>query len=249
MPPTLPGFFSLSALDETASTNDVALARASDGAPEGTLVTARRQTQGRGRRGRTWVSPEGNLHLSLVLTPPRGRDDATAVGFIAALAVADAVTESLSADAAVTLKWPNDVLVARRKISGLLIEAVPGRDGALVLGIGVNVVAHPDDTPYPATDLAAEGAAIDSETVLEMFAAAFSGRYAAFQQDGFAPLRKQWIARAQGIGAPIVVRLEGARFDGIFSGIDDDGALVLDLGGGARKTVTAGDVFFAREQD
>ncbi len=246
MAPRLPGFFRHEALEEAASTNDEALARAAAGAPEGTLVTARRQRAGRGRRGRAWASLAGNLHLSLVLTPPRGPGDATAVGFAAALAVDDAASDVLRDDAEVRLKWPNDVLVDGRKVAGLLMETVPGRADALVLGVGINVRAHPADTPYPATDLAAEGAKTDADAVLAAFAAAFHARYEGFRRDGFAPLRAAWLARAKGLGEAITVRLEEAAFEGTFAGIDADGALVLDLGGGVERTFTAGDVFFAR---
>lgn len=244
MGPSLPDFFRLTALAATASTNDVALARAAEGAPEGTLITARRQSAGRGRRGRTWTSPEGNLHLSLVLTPPVGARDAAAVGFAAALAVADAVAACVPPAREVQVKWPNDVLLGGAKVAGLLIETVPGRADALVLGIGVNVIAHPAGTPYPATDLRAEGAAVDAGDVLAAFAPAFLVRYQGFRTEGFAPLRAAWLARAKGVGEAIAVRLEGARFDGTFAGIDADGALVLDLGGGTQKKITAGDVFF-----
>ncbi|MDH3240457.1 MAG: biotin--[acetyl-CoA-carboxylase] ligase [Alphaproteobacteria bacterium] len=244
--PGLPGFFDHVAFTTVASTNDEALARAADGAPEGVLITARTQTAGRGRRGRAWESAEGNLFLSLILRPEGGAEAAAALGFAAALAIADTLEPLLPDGADIALKWPNDVLIGRRKVSGLLIERAPGGQGAaLVLGVGVNLASHPGDTPYPATDLAAEGGGlVSANRALAGFCEAFLARYRAWQRDGFGPLRAAWLARVKGIGGPIAVEIEGARFDGVFRGIDDAGALCLDLGAQGMKKVTAGDVYF-----
>jgi BirA family biotin operon repressor/biotin-[acetyl-CoA-carboxylase] ligase len=241
MTPPLSPFYRRVALDQTASTNDEALARARDGAAEGTLVTADRQSAGRGRRGREWVSPAGNLHLSLILRPPGGTEAAGAIGFAAALAVRDVVLGALPAGTTVTVKWPNDVLIDGAKVAGLLIETA---EDALVLGVGINVVAHPENTPYPATSILAAGGAGTADSVLAAFCAAFKSRYDRWAVQGFAALREEWLACAHGLGQRIVVRLEDARFDGVFAGIDDSGALMLDLGTAGLKKITAGDVFF-----
>ena len=243
MAPGLPGFYHLTAFDVVSSTNDVALDRATDGAPEGTLITARSQSAGRGRRGRTWVSPSGNLHLSLILAPGAGQ--AGAIGFAASLAAADTVAH-YAPDHAVAVKWPNDVLLDGAKIAGLLIEAVPGKPDMIVLGVGINIAAHPPETPYPATSLAAIGACVDADTLRDGFCRAFVGYYDTLRREGFAPLRAAWLARASGVGGAITVNLEGARFDGTFAGLDEAGALVLDQGTAGVRKITAGDVFFGR---
>jgi BirA family biotin operon repressor/biotin-[acetyl-CoA-carboxylase] ligase len=242
----LPDFFTLTALGTVTSTNDEALALAANGAPEGTLITALAQNGGRGRRGRDWQSPEGNLYLSLILTPADGLNAATAIGFMAALAARSVVAACLP-DAAVpvAVKWPNDVLIAGAKVAGLLIEAVPGRAEALVLGVGINIAHYPADTPYPATAIVAKGGQVTVTALRDAFCRDFLGRYAAFGREGFSPLRADWLAHARGVGGPITVNLEGARFDGTFKDIDAAGALVLDLGDGVVKKFTAGDVFFA----
>ncbi|MFT5539490.1 MAG: BirA family biotin operon repressor/biotin-[acetyl-CoA-carboxylase] ligase [Alphaproteobacteria bacterium] len=246
MSKTLSEFFTLTALGTVTSTNDEAMALAGSGAPEGTLITARAQNAGRGRRGRDWHSPEGNLYLSLILTPAAGMSDATAIGFAAALAARTAVAACLPGDPTqVEVKWPNDVLIEGAKVAGLLIEAVPGRAGALVLGLGINIAHHPVDTPYPATSVAAKGGHVSVEALRNAFCRDFLSLYAAYGCDGFTPLRADWLAHARGVGDPIRVNLEGARFDGTFKDIDAGGALVLDLGGGVVKKFTAGDVFFA----
>jgi BirA family biotin operon repressor/biotin-[acetyl-CoA-carboxylase] ligase len=241
----LPAFFRAVALDETESTNDDAAKAAREGAAEGTLIWARRQTKGRGRRGRPWVSPEGNLHLSIVLRPNVPPARTGEIAFVAALAVAEACS-SLARGVDVRCKWPNDVLVDGRKCAGLLIESsIAG--GALewiVAGIGVNLATHPEDAEYPATHLAAHaGRAIPVEEGLAALGAAFAGRYDEWRRLGFKPIREAWLARAAGIGKPVRVRLETSEFTGTFVGVDGEGALIVALPEGGTRRVTAGDVF------
>ncbi len=154
----IPAFFRLRQVAVTASTNEDAKQAAIDGEAEGLVVQALRQTAGRGRQGRVWESPEGNLYMSVLLRPACGPQAAGHYSFVAALAVFDTVRAFLP-QAEVLLKWPNDVLVNGKKISGLLLEAAPvenGRMDWLVLGIGVNVLHHPENALYPTTSLAAE---------------------------------------------------------------------------------------------
>lgn len=245
MPP-LPDPFTLVSREETGSTNDDATEAARRGASEGTLIWARRQTKGRGRRGRTWVSPEGNLHLSIVLRPDVPPMRAGEVAFVAALAAADACA-ALAPKAEIRCKWPNDVLAAGRKVGGLLIEtSIAGnRLEWLVAGIGLNLAAHPEAVEFPATHLALQaGRPIAVEEGLAAVATAFAARYRLWQGQGFAPVRSAWLARAAGIGGAIRVRLDDAELSGTFTGIDGDGALTLTLADGATRRVTAGDVFF-----
>lgn len=245
-PAGLPAFYHPIALGTVGSTNDEALGLAAEGAAEGTLVTARCQSAGRGRRGRSWESAEGNLFLSLILRPPGGAGAAQQICFAGALAIFETVEAHLPPGADIGLKWPNDVLVGGCKVSGLLIERPVGGGTALVLGVGINLVSHPASTAYPATDLTSEGAGmVRPEAALEGFCRAFLARYRQWQTCGFAPLRADWLARARGLGGPLAVEIEGRRFDGVFTGLDGDGALRLDLGGQGVKKVTAGDVFFA----
>ncbi|MBT3791826.1 MAG: biotin--[acetyl-CoA-carboxylase] ligase [Rhodospirillales bacterium] len=240
----LPNFFKPIHHPELASTNDEAKAMANAGAEAGILVVADRQTAGRGRRGRQWDSPVGNLYISIILKPTGGVKAAAAIGCAASLAVSDALGAYLGPDKVAHVKWPNDVLVSKAKISGLLIEATDD-PATLVLGVGINLICHPDDTPYPATSLLAEtGQTVSPESFLGGFADAFLARYKSWQDCGFAPLRVDWLARATGIGEPITVRLENQQFDGLCKDLDKEGALILDLGGGVVKKFTAGDVFF-----
>jgi BirA family biotin operon repressor/biotin-[acetyl-CoA-carboxylase] ligase len=168
------------------------------------------------------------------------------VAFVAALAAADACA-ALAPAAEVRCKWPNDVLIAGRKAAGLLIESsiAAGRVEWLVVGIGVNLAAHPDAVEFPATHLALHaGRAIAVEEGLSALASAFAERYSLWRAQGFAPVRAAWLARAAGLGGPIRVRLDGSELTGTFAGIDADGALMLTLADGAERRITAGDVFF-----
>lgn len=244
--PPLPDLFMPVAREETGSTNDDATQAARAGAPEGTLIWARRQTQGRGRRGRAWVSPEGNLHLSIVLRPDVPPARAGEIAFVAALASADACA-ALAPAADIRCKWPNDVLADGRKVAGLLIETsiIGGRLEWLVVGIGINLASHPEAVEFPATHLAQHaGRPIAVEEGLATLAEAFAARYRLWCERGFAPVRAAWLDRAAGLGARIRVRLDNDDLTGTFTGLETDGALLLTLADGTARRVTAGDVFF-----
>ena len=148
--PELPAFYRLLAYEQIDSTNEEAKRLAAAGAPAGTLVWAGEQLAGRGRRGRGWASPPGNLYVSLLLRPACPPAQACQLNFVAAVALAEAVSALLPAGAGVALKWPNDVLVGGAKVSGILLEASAALDRSidwLVIGAGVNIASHPADTP------------------------------------------------------------------------------------------------------
>jgi BirA family biotin operon repressor/biotin-[acetyl-CoA-carboxylase] ligase len=244
-PASLPSFYRLVSHERIASTSDEAKALALQGEPAGTLVWARVQTAGRGRQGRNWVSPAGNFYASLILRPAVPVATAAQLGFVAAIAVADACL-ALAPEAAISLKWPNDVLLGGRKLAGLLLESQSHSDGRLewlVLGIGVNLATYPVELEYPATALAATGADAAPEAMLGALAGSFLAWYERWRDGaGFATIRAEWLARAQGLGQPIRVRLPGETRAGVFAGLDTDGALLLDTGEG-RQRVAAGEVF------
>lgn len=220
---SLPQFFHILRFDRIDSTNDEAMRRAEAGAPEGTLVVACEQTAGRGRRGRAWVSPPGNLYCSFLLRPACEARAAAQLGFCAALAVAEAAQHFGFAAAC---KWPNDVLLDGRKFAGILLQS--RASGAaldwLVIGIGVNLAAHPADTEFPATSL---GGSVTPEQFLPILGRRLLAWYETWR-GGFAPVREAWLARAAGLGAPIRVRLPDEELRGRFAGLDEAGRLVLD---------------------
>lgn len=240
----LPAPFRLIRLDEAGSTNDEARRLALAGAAADCLViSARRQSSGRGRRGRVWISPPGNLHCSLLIRIDGDLGRAAQLGFAAAAALADAF-HALVPGIPFTCKWPNDVLAEGRKCAGMLLEPV-GHDW-LILGIGVNVAAAPPpgDLVYPACALADLGFQGDDLDVLAGFCAAFAPLLEQWRTDGFAPVREVWMARARGLGEPVVVRLDGETLSGIFAGLDGEGALLLDQASQGLRRVFAGDVYF-----
>ncbi len=209
-----------------------------------------KQTAGRGRSGRKWQSPPGNLAASLLVRPDQPASQAARLTFVASLAVADAVAGHLDGEAAVTCKWPNDVLVGGRKIAGLLLEAgtdARGDMAFLIIGVGINVVAHPppEGLLYPATALHAEGARKATDAaVLTAFCQAWAQWRGRLALGGFPVIRDAWLARAQGRGQAIRVRLPEGDIDGLFADLDAEGALLVDTDGGQRRIV-AGDVVLA----
>jgi BirA family biotin operon repressor/biotin-[acetyl-CoA-carboxylase] ligase len=234
-----PAGYGLKAYDELDSTNAEARRLAStQTAP--LWITAIRQTAGRGRRGRAWESPSGNLAATLLIRPERPLEQWAQLSFAAAIATADMAAQ-FAPQARMTVKWPNDVLGDGRKVAGILLEAV---GPSLAIGIGVNLAAYPGDTEFPAISLAALGGKpILPPQALGVLAQNFAGWYEVWRADGFAPIRDAWLARAAGLGQRIRARLPDREQMGIFEGIDADGALLLTEAG--RTTViAAGDVFF-----
>ncbi len=244
--PSLPPFFRLVALDSIDSTNLEAARRARTGAPEGTLVWAREQTSGRGRRGRQWSSPPGNLYLSVLLRPGVRPAEAAGLGFLASIALAEVLRDLLPPERAIRCKWPNDVLVDGAKIAGILLEAeaIGEAAPALVMGIGVNVESHPEGLAYAVTSLAAAGGKIEVEGLLECLAARLLHWHALWKQCGFGPIRERWLDFAAGLGEMVELRLEGQVVRGRFAALDPSGALLLELPDGGRRLVTTGDVFY-----
>jgi BirA family biotin operon repressor/biotin-[acetyl-CoA-carboxylase] ligase len=245
--PTLPQGYRLVFCESIGSTNDEAKRLARNGAPEGTLVWALEQTVGRGRRGRAWASPPGNLYVSLILRPQCLMNQAAQLGFVAALAVGDTLGSiSEQRHAALSYKWPNDVLLRGRKIAGILLESELGDCEAqefVVVGVGINLVSSPRDTEFPATSIAEEDlCTVSPGAALEEFASHFQAWEDRWREDGFAPIRRAWRTHAAALGEPIRVRLEPATLHGRFVDIDQDGALLLESAGEFRR-VTAGEVF------
>jgi BirA family biotin operon repressor/biotin-[acetyl-CoA-carboxylase] ligase len=215
------------------STNDLARSRAEAGEPEGLVVQADEQTAGRGRRGRIWQSPVGNLYTSALLRPPVRPAEAAQLSFVAALAVSDAVSAALPPGApVVTCKWPNDVLVGGEKIAGILLESRSKPDGLVdwvIIGTGINVALLPPNAGQPATALTVHGAAGDIGGVLTLYAEALGRWYQAWRSDG--------------IGRRIRVRLPDREMHGVFAALDESGTLMLRTDDGATVPVAAGDVF------
>lgn len=239
----------LMCLKRTGSTNADAFRLAEDGAAEGTVVIADAQTSGKGRRGRIWSSPEGvNLYCSVVLRPTIMPHEAPQLTFLSAVAVARTIerTTALKPE----IKWPNDVLVAGKKVAGLLNEMSAETDGInfVILGIGVNLnmsaEQFPDDLRHPATSLQMEsGCRIERAAFAGIMLNELDNLYADFLASGFGPVREEWQMRCNAHGRNVLVSDSGNDVaSGIFAGIDEDGALLVNTAEGVNKRILSGDV-------
>ena len=229
-------------LAEIDSTNEEARRQAEAGERGPLWIMAERQMAGRGRRGAVWQAPAGNLTATLLLSPPR---DCAQISFAAALAMAD-MAQQFAPRACITVKWPNDVLAAGRKLAGILLESGLRKDNAywLAVGIGANLASHPDSTEFPATSLAALGVVPPApHAALGVLAARFTHWYDRWMTEGFESLRAAWLARAPELGTAIRARLPHETRHGLFEGIDASGALLLREPSGVRA-IAAGEVFF-----
>lgn len=237
-------------LDQTDSTNADARRRADAGETGSLWIVARRQTEGRGRRGRVWDSDVGNLFATLLTTTRRPPAEAAQVTFIAALAVAD-LLDSWAPPSLVTIKWPNDVILAGEKAAGVLVESGAHVSGGLWLavGIGVNLIHAPQGTERPATALAHHlrgdvAAAPTVEAAAAKLAEAFDVWMTRWETLGFEPILDAWRARTPGLDGPAVARLGRETVKGRAEGVAADGALKLRLADGSLRLISAGDVFF-----
>lgn len=244
---SLPSSFRLEFHQRIDSTNEEAKRRAQQGAPEGTLIAAAEQFAGKGRAGRVFQSPPGNVYASLLLRPRMPPFAAAQTSFVTALAVAQAIRAHLPA-AHVALKWPNDVLLEGGKVSGILLESAMNPDGDLrwlIIGTGINVRSHPEGLDPPANSLHTAGAvSATADAVLSAYCEALDQWLSRWRAEGFAPVRRAWLESAKGRGEKIAVRLLKATLHGVFEDIDRNGALLLRSEDGACHEVSAGEVYF-----
>ncbi|MDO9077245.1 MAG: biotin--[acetyl-CoA-carboxylase] ligase [Brevundimonas sp.] len=237
-------------LDQTDSTNADARRRADAGETGPLWIVARRQTEGRGRRGRQWESQDGNLFSTLLQLTRKSPAEAAQVTFVAALAIAD-LLDAYAPPSLVTIKWPNDVMLAGQKASGVLVESGAHESGGLWLavGIGVNLAHAPEGTERPATALAHHlRGEVTAPPTVEAAAATLAGAFdvwmTRWETLGFEPILDAWRARTAGLDGPAVARLGRETVEGVAEGVAPDGALKLRLADGSLRLISAGDVFF-----
>ncbi len=249
--PHLPSGWRTMEFDELDGTN-AALKRITEQGgevAEGLLVWAHRQTGGRGRAGRVWQSPPGNVYASFLIRAPEVPKNAPEIGFVAALAVRDAILEMPrhnTAPPAITFKWPNDVLCEGKKVCGILPElaADPDKRNWIVLGIGINLIEV--DVPgalYPVGSLSESHVDTRPAHALTLLGRSLSAWLDTWRTDGFGAIREAWRANGPQSAAPLSVRLPEGPVTGTFAGLDDDGALLLETPQGRRRLVV-GDVMF-----
>jgi len=226
----------------TGSTNADLLARVATGAPEGLWLRADQQGGGRGRMGRDWVSPLGNLYASTIARLLPGDPPASSLAFVAGLAAHETI-KLIAPDVVIQLKWPNDVLSSKgEKLCGILLE----RSGdAIIAGFGINLIAHPADIGRPVSDLRALGTnPPEAQAVCEVLADQFASWLRKWRQQPLANLLRAWEAAAHPKGTALRVNLpDGEQVDGLFAGLRDDGALSLRLADGTIRAIHAADIF------
>jgi BirA family biotin operon repressor/biotin-[acetyl-CoA-carboxylase] ligase len=248
--------YRLAAFDSIGSTNAEALSQARAGEAGPCWFVTTEQTAGRGRRQRTWVAPRGNLASSILEVIDVTPAVAATLGFAAGLALEAALrTVSLEArmrspeseDMTFGLKWPNDVLAGRKKLAGIVLEAEAVAQGrlAVVVGIGTNVVAAPEGTPYPAASLRSLGIDIGAEDLFRALAEAWTEFRGIWDNGrGFGDIRRLWLDHAVGLGQPVSIQSGPSAIAGIFETIDETGCMIVVTSDGKRMPVSAGDVYF-----
>jgi len=238
--------------ESTTSTNDMAWSAVEQGNADGLVVLTEHQTSGRGRLGRTWAMPKAaGILASVVICDVRSEQETGALGLIAAVAVCDAVAGSASV--AATIKWPNDILVGRRKIGGILIEARPQPSGGqvAVLGIGINCLQH---RGHFSGDLAASATSLDIESNRPIDRTAVAIRLLKelntwlchASDDSVDSLRSAWRSRSSMLGERIRVRQDGVLFSGSVIDIDPTSALLIQLDEGGVRAFSAADTTIVR---
>jgi BirA family transcriptional regulator, biotin operon repressor / biotin---[acetyl-CoA-carboxylase] ligase len=248
--------YRLAAFERIGSTNGEALARARSGERGPIWLVTSEQTAGRGRRLRPWIAPRGNLASSILELIDISPAVAATLGFAAGLALEQALRQ-VSVEASLRsagsdtmkflLKWPNDVLCGPNKLAGILLEAEAVADHglAVVVGIGTNVVAAPEGTPTPATSLAALGVQVGAEDLFVALSDAWAEYRGIWDNGrGFGEIRRQWLARAAGLGQKVSIQSGAVTISGYFDTIDDTGCLIVATPDGKRVPISAGDVFF-----
>ncbi|MEH2468594.1 BirA family biotin operon repressor/biotin-[acetyl-CoA-carboxylase] ligase [Nitrobacteraceae bacterium AZCC 2161] len=255
-PRALSAGYKLAAFDSTGSTNVEAMDRARSGERGPMWFVTSEQTAGRGRRHRPWIAPRGNLASTILEVIDVSPAIAATLGFAAGLAL-EAALQRVSMEALLrspgseemkfSLKWPNDVLAGRNKLAGILLEAETVADDrlAVVVGIGTNVVASPEGTPYPTTSLNALGVNIGAEDLFSALSDSWAEYRGIWDNGrGFGEIRTSWLDRAAGLGQPVSVQSGTSTISGIFDTIDESGCLIVSTSDGKRIPISAGDVYF-----
>ncbi len=250
--PKLPSGHRLLKLETVDSTNAEARRRALAGEPGPLWIWSARQSQGRGRGGREWVSQPGNLFASLLIGLNCPLRVASQLALVAGIVTFDTIAKLIAYEgrSEVLLKWPNDVLLAGEKVAGMLLENVGGDNenrSVVVIGTGINLASHPENLPQPAVSLATYGMTVTPADALEALAASTLEWLDRWGEGAcFPTIRRAWLDRAGPTGRPLTVRVGSQEAEGVYGGLDADGALRLLMPGGGEYRVTAGDVFFSR---
>lgn len=244
--------YHLLAFDQLDSTNEEAKRLAKSGGAHGAVVWAKKQTSGKGRLGREWISQEGNLFVSLLLKPEKPLAELSQLSFVASVALVEALVDMFGEEHRLACKWPNDVLLDDKKLAGILLESFPCEvDGKqwVIVGVGVNVDSHPNHVQFPATCLTEAGVElISAKIVLSRFNHHFIECYNEWENKGFTAIRKRWLRNAWNMKKEITARLPDREITGIAQEIDESGCLIVKDKKGAKHTIHAADIFPAEKE-
>ncbi len=245
----LPKGYELHHLKSVASTNDKAADMALAGAPAGSIVMADLQTGGRGRLGRVWESPLGNLYASVILRLDCDLRESAGLSLLVGVALGEALSALGPSPLALALKWPNDILIGGAKTAGILLEGSGRRAGEaadfFVIGTGVNIRNAPAKAAYPVTCLMDEGfAPLAPVALLTAYIERLEIWLDRWRHDGFSRVREAWRDRAFGLGERVRLRLAGEEIEGLFVDLTEGGALLIEQTDGRCREVTAGDVIY-----
>ncbi len=241
-------------LSETASTNQDALRLALAGEKLPLWVSAERQSAGRGRSGRTWVSVAGNLHASVAISVAAPPALAGQLALVSGLALYEAVRAAAppAKKMDLRLKWPNDLLIGAAKVGGILVESTTVGDKAgiiAVIGFGLNIAAAPDQLGRAVTSLCAAGIETEPETVLQNLAEELKVWLERWDNTrGFGAIRSSWMERAGPLGEHITFNSGQGPVHGTYQGLSETGGLIAEVEG-RRETITFGDVMLAAAAD
>jgi BirA family biotin operon repressor/biotin-[acetyl-CoA-carboxylase] ligase len=251
--PPLPTGYRLLRLESVDSTNAEARRRALAGEPGPLWIWSARQSQGRGRNGRQWISLHGNLFASLLIRVNAPLQTASQLALVAGIITYDTIAKLIAYEGRsdLLLKWPNDVLLADEKVAGMLlenIESTAANRSVVVIGTGINLAHFPENLPQPAISLAAYGLTVSPADALEVLARTTHEWLARWGEGyGFPTIRRAWLDRAGPTGRPLRVQVNGEEMEGSYAGLDTDGALRFRAADGVEHRIMAGDVFFARQ--
>ncbi|HWM30172.1 MAG TPA: biotin--[acetyl-CoA-carboxylase] ligase [Methyloceanibacter sp.] len=251
--PPLPTGYRLLRLESVDSTNAEARRRALAGEPGPLWIWSARQSQGRGRNGRQWISLHGNLFASLLIRVNAPLQTASQLALVAGIITYDTIAKLIAYEGRsdLLLKWPNDVLLADEKVAGMLLENIEStaeKRSVVVIGTGINLAHFPENLPQPAISLAAYGLTVSPADSLEVLARTTHEWLARWGEGyGFPTIRRAWLDRAGPTGRPLRVQVNGEEMEGSYAGLDTDGALRFRAADGVEHRIMAGDVFFARQ--
>ena len=248
--PKLPAGYRLVRMEAVDSTNAEAKRRAKAGEPGPLWIWSARQSQGRGRGGREWVSHHGNLFASLLIGVNCPIRVAGQLALLAGIIAYDTIAKLIAYEgrSELLLKWPNDILLSGEKLAGMLLESVGSaieNRSVVVIGTGINLASHPEELPQPAVSLAAYGMTVTPADALEVLAATTHEWLTRWGEGScFPSIRRAWLDRAGPTGRPLRVKINDEETEGVYAGLDADGALRLLTPDGSEYRIAAGDVFF-----